>query len=145
MPFLPPNQQRQSTEGTKGRKEENLNKENCGSKQFTSMCCWKWSKRDPLLQTSPVLWSVNWTYGWTVQMLAEPTSSQSWNSCKLKDHVLNGVHNGTTWRIRMNDPHAAAMPPCVKLFQPLVITFWQCKILKDSTLPKQPNQSSRSQ
>jgi len=31
-----------------------------------------------------------------------------------RNHVIDGVHIGTTWRIRLNDPCAAAMRPYVR-------------------------------
>ena len=37
-----------------------------------------------------------------------------------KNHILDGVHIGATWRIRPNDPCAAAMPPSDKLLWPRV-------------------------
>jgi len=44
------------------------------------------------------------------------------------NHVLDGVHIGASWRIRLNRPCAAAMWPYVKLLRPLdllliIITF----------------------
>ena len=38
-----------------------------------------------------------------------------WTSVGSRKHVLKGVHIGTTWRIRLNCPNAAAMQPLVKL------------------------------
>jgi len=35
-------------------------------------------------------------------------------------HVLDGVHIGETWRIRLNRPCAATMRPYVKLLSPPV-------------------------
>jgi len=35
--------------------------------------------------------------------------------------VLDGVHIGATWRIRLSRPYAAAMRPYVKLLRPLVL------------------------
>ena len=37
------------------------------------------------------------------------------------NHVLNGVHIGATWQIRLNDPCAAAMRPYVRLLWPHVV------------------------
>jgi len=37
--------------------------------------------------------------------------------------VLDGVHTGATWRIRLNRPCAAAVRPKVKLLSPLVQTY----------------------
>jgi len=36
--------------------------------------------------------------------------------------ALDGVHIGTTWRMRLNHPHAAAIRPYVKILWPPVIT-----------------------
>ena len=35
--------------------------------------------------------------------------------------VLDGMHIGATWQIKLNSPSAVAMQPSVKLFWPLVI------------------------
>jgi len=37
--------------------------------------------------------------------------------------VLDGVHIGATWRIRLNDPYAAAVRPRVNFFDHLFFFF----------------------
>jgi len=39
-----------------------------------------------------------------------------------RNHVLDGVHIGATWRIRLNRPCAAAMRPYVKLLVAVTVT-----------------------
>ena len=38
-----------------------------------------------------------------------------WTRVDPRKHVLGGVHTGTSWRIPLNRPCAAAMRPVVKL------------------------------
>jgi len=40
---------------------------------------------------------------------------QNWHGVDADWGVLDGVHIGATWRIRLNRPRAAAMQPYVKL------------------------------
>jgi len=37
-----------------------------------------------------------------------------------RNHVLDGMHIGATWRMLLNDPCIVAMQPYVKLLPPLV-------------------------
>jgi len=54
---------------------------------------------------------------------AEPIQMQFgiWTRMNPRKHVLDLVHIGVTWWIRLNRPCAAAMRPYVKLLWPLVI------------------------
>jgi len=51
-----------------------------------------------------------------------------------------GVHIGVTWQIRLNDPCAAAMRSCVKMFCQLVLvigpidTVRDCNVLPGSVI-----------
>jgi len=44
-----------------------------------------------------------------------------WTQVGPRKHVLDGVHIGATWQIRLNRPCTATMRPFVKLLWPLVI------------------------
>jgi len=54
-----------------------------------------------------------------------------WFRVGPRKHVVDGVHTGTTWRIRRNRSCAAAMRPFVKLLWPLhfpiATKFWTMK------------------
>ena len=43
-----------------------------------------------------------------------------WTRVGARKHVLDGLHIGANWRIRLNRLCAAAMRPYVKLLSPLV-------------------------
>jgi len=43
-----------------------------------------------------------------------------WTRVGPRKHVLDGVHIGATWRLRLNRRCVAAMRPYVKLLSPLV-------------------------
>jgi len=47
-----------------------------------------------------------------------------------KNHALDGVYSGATWRIQLSDPRAAAMRPCVRDYFDRPFTFrtkWRTK------------------
>jgi len=78
--------------------------------------------------TDGVAWSVCLSVGLTVTVFSPAKSTELiemqfglWTRVRPSKHVLDGVHNGATWQIRLNYTCAAAMQPYIKSLWPLVI------------------------
>jgi len=83
-----------------------------------------------LLHISHIPWSVCPTYLSAGVMAdcakTDETNRDAAESIGSSDQgttVLDGVHIGATWRIRLNDPYAAAVRPRVNFFDHLFFSF----------------------
>ena len=81
-----------------------------------------WTDREAVWGGSRLARVKAWTPGIQLAMTCILACRGPW----LKDHVLNCVHIGATWRRQQNDPCAAAVRPCVKLLWSLVLFFLSC-------------------
>ena len=70
------------------------------------------------IDTDRVAWSVGLSVGGCVTIVCPAKTAETvelsfgmWTRLGPRKHVLDGVHIGVTWRIRLNGPCVAAMQP----------------------------------